>query len=89
MNEIFALGLTVDERDIIENAYRANSIRVIVCTSTLSSGVMTINGGTLRALSVSVDQVNLPARLVIIRSPLQNGRCIDLNTYLQMVRIQA
>ena len=29
----------MDERDIIENAYRANVIRVIVCTSTLSSGV--------------------------------------------------
>jgi len=33
------LGLTIDEREIIENAYRANIIRVIVCTSTLSSGV--------------------------------------------------
>jgi DNA polymerase theta len=64
---IIILGLTIDEREIIENAYRANIIRVIVCTSTLSSGV------------------NLPARLVIIRSPLQNGRCIDLSTYLQMV----
>jgi replicative superfamily II helicase len=32
--------LTIDEREIIENAYRANSIRVIVCTSTLSSGVI-------------------------------------------------
>jgi replicative superfamily II helicase len=34
------LGLTIDEREIIENAYRANIIRVIVCTSTLSSGVI-------------------------------------------------
>lgn len=33
------LGLTIDEREIIENAYRANIIRVIICTSTLSSGV--------------------------------------------------
>ncbi|CAF1182543.1 unnamed protein product [Rotaria sordida] len=32
-------GLTIDEREIIENAYRANIICVIVCTSTLSSGV--------------------------------------------------
>ena len=87
MKEIFALGLTVDEREIIENAYRANIIRVIVCTSTLSSGVTKIDRRTIRVSSVSVDQVNLPARLVIIRSPLQNGRCIDLNTYLQMVRI--
>lgn len=34
------LGLTIDEREIIENAYRANIIRVIICTSTLSSGVI-------------------------------------------------
>lgn len=39
----------------------------------------------LRNFSLS-HKVNLPARLVIIRSPLQNGRCIDLSTYLQMVR---
>jgi replicative superfamily II helicase len=36
---MISLGLTIDEREIIENAYRANIIRVIVCTSTLSSGV--------------------------------------------------
>lgn len=34
------VGLTIDEREIIENAYRANIIRVIICTSTLSSGVI-------------------------------------------------
>lgn len=37
---LMILGLTIDEREIIENAYRANIIRVIVCTSTLSSGVI-------------------------------------------------
>ncbi len=37
---VVILGLTIDEREIIENAYRANIIRVIVCTSTLSSGVI-------------------------------------------------
>ena len=37
---VIVLGLTIDEREIIENAYRANVIRVIVCTSTLSSGVI-------------------------------------------------
>ena len=35
-------GLTIDERDIIETAYRATIIRVIVCTSTLSTGVSRI-----------------------------------------------
>ena len=30
----------MDEREIIENAYRSNIIRVIICTSTLSSGVI-------------------------------------------------
>jgi replicative superfamily II helicase len=34
------LGLTIDEREIIENAYRSNIVRVIICTSTLSSGVI-------------------------------------------------
>ncbi|KAK9506409.1 hypothetical protein O3M35_008360 [Rhynocoris fuscipes] len=32
-------GLTMDERDIIEGAFRKNILRVIVATSTLSSGV--------------------------------------------------
>ena len=43
INRIFimGLGLTIDEREIIENSYRTNIIRVIVCTSTLSSGVIT------------------------------------------------
>lgn len=32
-------GLTLDERDIIEGAFRAGSVRVLVATSTLCSGV--------------------------------------------------
>ncbi|XP_072036827.1 DNA polymerase theta-like isoform X3 [Amphiura filiformis] len=32
-------GLTFDERDIVEGAFRLNTIRILVATSTLSSGV--------------------------------------------------
>ncbi|MEE6473425.1 hypothetical protein FKM82_010012 [Ascaphus truei] len=59
-------GLTFDERDIIEGAFRQGFVRVLAATSTLSSGV------------------NLPARRVIVRSPLFNGRLLDVLTYKQM-----
>ena len=62
-----APGLTVDERDLLELAFRSGALRVLVATSTLSSGV------------------NLPARRVIVRSPLQGGVLLDLLTYRQMV----
>lgn len=60
-------GLTMDERDIIEGAFKRNVIRVLVATSTLSSGV------------------NLPARRVIIRTPIFHGKSIDPLTYRQMI----
>ncbi|XP_075216814.1 DNA polymerase theta [Lycorma delicatula] len=60
-------GLTLDERDILENSFRQCTLRVLVATSTLSSGV------------------NLPARRVIVRSPLFGGRPIDILTYKQMI----
>ena len=60
-------GLTFDEREIVEGAFRQGLIRVLVATSTLSSGV------------------NLPARLVIVRTPFFQRSLLDVLVYKQMV----
>ncbi len=59
-------GLTFDEREIIEGAFRQAQVRILVTTTTLSSGV------------------NLPARLVIVRTPLFQRKLVDILTYKQM-----
>lgn len=60
-------GLTSDERDIIESSFKSGALKVIVCTSTLSSGV------------------NLPARRVLIRTPLFGGKPMNSLVYKQMI----
>ena len=59
-------GLTFEEREIVEGAFRQSLIKVLVTTTTLSSGV------------------NLPARLVIVRTPYFQRSLIDVLAYRQM-----
>ncbi|XP_067619568.1 DNA polymerase theta isoform X2 [Eurosta solidaginis] len=60
-------GLTSEERDIIEASFKSCALKIIVATSTLSSGV------------------NLPARRVLIRTPLFGGKQMSSLTYRQMI----
>ncbi|CRL08644.1 CLUMA_CG021390, isoform A [Clunio marinus] len=60
-------GLTTDERDLIEMGFKDGTLKVLVATSTLSSGV------------------NLPARRVIIRTPMFGRSMMSNLTYRQMI----
>uniref|UniRef100_A0A1B0CWL4 DNA polymerase theta n=1 Tax=Lutzomyia longipalpis TaxID=7200 RepID=A0A1B0CWL4_LUTLO len=60
-------GLTTEERDAIEGGFRMGALRVLVATSTLSSGV------------------NLPARRVIVRTPMFGRQMMNPLTYRQMI----
>lgn len=60
-------GLTTDERDVIEMGFKDGTLKVLVATSTLSSGV------------------NLPARRVIIRTPMFGKKMMSNLTYRQMI----
>ena len=51
----------------MEGAFRQGALKVLVATSTLSSGV------------------NLPARWVIIQTPMFHGAVVDTLSYKQMV----
>ena len=59
-------GLTFEEREIVEGAFRETLVKVLVATSTLSSGV------------------NLPARLVIVRTPFFQRSLLNVLVYKQM-----
>lgn len=60
-------GLTFEEREIIEGSFRQTLVKILIATSTLSSGV------------------NLPARLVIVRTPFFQRSLVDTLVYKQMV----
>jgi DNA polymerase theta len=69
-------GLTVEEREIIERAFRCGTLCILTATSTLASGDF--------AKHLLNQGVNLPARRVILRSPYMGRQFMDARTYQQM-----
>jgi DNA polymerase theta len=60
-------GITTDERDFVEMGFKDGTLKVLVATTTLSSGV------------------NLPARRVIIRTPMFGKKVMSNLSYRQMI----
>lgn len=79
-------GLTTEERDIVEASFKSGALKIIVATSTLSSGEYNGYGSSLLLhLKNTFLGVNLPARRVLIRSPLFGGKQMSSLTYRQMI----
>lgn len=79
-------GLTTEERDIVESSFKSGALKVIVATSTLSSGKNKLLQCKINVASrIFILGVNLPARRVLIRSPLFGGKQMSSVTYRQMI----
>jgi DNA polymerase theta len=90
------IGLTTDERRIIENAFRSGTIQILTATTTLASGNPHFFGIFYCFIlcyiffvyvcfyTISSKGVNLPARRVILRSPFMGRSLIDAKSYRQM-----
>lgn len=70
-------GLTQEERDIIESAFRKGVITCLMATSTLAAGV-NLPGCNLHHM------YDTPARRVIFRTPYVGLEFLDASRYTQM-----
>lgn len=79
-NNFSLLGLTGDERLLIESAYKALMLIINFLFEIFKSGIISI----ICATSTLAAGVNLPARRVIIRSPFLGREPIKKSQYLQV-----
>ena len=80
LNNFSLLGLTGDERLLIESAYKALLLIINFLFEIFKSGIISI----ICATSTLAAGVNLPARRVIIRSPFLGREPIKKSQYLQV-----